>query len=102
MSYVKIGSEQRALSDASEQWINEQLRRRKQDGAPICVQVHLKFGAIDVLLATSDCPSGFGGGRPARPQERDVLDLWAKRGLNDPGFTGGNLIAFLKQVMQSA
>ena len=41
-----------------------------------------------------------GGGRPARPREKAIFDLWDQRGLYDSGFTGGNLIAFLKQLNQ--
>ena len=101
MSYIKIGTEQRALSDANEQWISEQLRRRKADGASVCVQVALKTSSIDVVLFTPDCSGGAGGGRPPTEQEKDLFALWAKRGLNDPNYSIGNLVSFLKQVRNS-
>jgi hypothetical protein len=101
MNYVKIGNEQRSLADASEQWINEQVRRRKQAGASTCVQVFLKTGPLDIVLSTSDCPSAAGGTRTANARELEVFDLWKKRGLDGQGFTIGNLIAFLHQIQRS-
>jgi hypothetical protein len=98
MSYIKIGGEQRPLRDASEQWISEQLRRRRAEGASICVQVVLKTNSIDMVLATPDCQGGGGGVRPPTQQEKELFELWAKRGLNDATFSAGNVIAFLKQV----
>jgi hypothetical protein len=101
MSYVKIGSEQQSLDSASEQWISEQLRRRRADGSSTCVQVLLKTSSIDVVLSTPDCQRGTGGGRPPTQQEKEIFELWDKRGLNRPNYTVGDLIAFLKQVERS-
>lgn len=64
MSYVKIGSEQRALAQVDEHWIADQLNRRRSAGASTCVQVYLKTSSIDIVLSTPDCTSGGGGGRP--------------------------------------
>lgn len=101
MSYVKIGSEQRSLADVSEQWISEQLRRRKQDGASTCVQVMLKMGALDMVLSTADCPSGGGGRRSPTAEEREIFDLWKRRGLEADAFTAGDLIAFIHQIRRA-
>jgi hypothetical protein len=98
MSYVKIGNEQRSLSDADQQWVNDQLRRRRADGTNICVQVVLKSGSIDMVLATPDCGTGGGGGRRPTSQESELFQLWAKRGLSDPNFNAGDVIAFLSQI----
>jgi len=32
------------------------------------------------------------------PQEQAVFDLWARCGLKDARFSGGNVVAFLKQL----
>lgn len=98
MNYIKIGNEQKSLDDASEHWISDQLHRRRSDGANTCVQVFLKTDSIDIVLSTPQCQGRGGGGRQATPKEEDLFDLWAKRGLNDPSFNAGNVMAFLNQV----
>ena len=96
MITIKIGSDERALNDLDESWINQQINRRKRDGIVICVQVIVKTGDIDMMLSTPSCPRGVG--RKPYPKEKEIFDLWDKRGLNKSDFTGGNLIAFLKQL----
>jgi hypothetical protein len=44
MINVKINGAERALNDVDPNWVNEQINRRRQDGAAICVRV------------TIDCP----------------------------------------------
>ena len=82
---------------ASESWINDQLNRRRRDGQNVCVQVSVQAGGVQLVLSTPGCGGG-GGGRQATPREMDILDLWNKLHLNQAGFTGGNLVAFLKQL----
>jgi hypothetical protein len=53
-----------------------------------------------MILTTPNCASSGGGGRTPNAQEKRIFDLWDKRSLNKPDFTGGNLIAFLKQLRQ--
>lgn len=98
MISVRIGDETRDLSDASESWINQQINRRRADGQNICVAVTINTSGLNLHLATPGCGSGAGGSRPPNANEAEVIDLWNKRGLNDSGFTGGALIAFLKQL----
>ena len=95
---VRIGQETRGLESASESWINDQLNRRRQDGQNVCVQVTIHGGAVDLVLATPGCGSGGGGGRQPTSRESDILELWNRLHLNHAGFTGGNLVAFLKQL----
>ncbi len=97
MITVRIAEEERQLDAADEQWINQQINRRRADGQTVCVRVTVHKDDLDVVLSTPNCASG-GGGRPPRPREREVLDLWNQRGLNDINFTGGSLVAFLKQL----
>jgi hypothetical protein len=98
MSYIRIGAEQRDLADVDQQWLSEQLRRRKADGGSTCIQVSLKTSSIDILLSTPECGGGGGGGRAPTAQERLLFDEWAKRGLNDPGYSVGDIISFLQQA----
>ncbi len=102
MIHVKIGNDERKLEDAEESWINQQINRRRAAGESICVRVRIKDDHLDLILETPTCSSGGGGGRRPNPREREVFDAWDKLGLNQVNFTGGNLIAFLKQLMQLA
>jgi hypothetical protein len=98
MIKVKIGAEEKDLSSADEQWINQQINMRRGEGQSVCVRVTIQEGGVDIVLATPTCGAGGGGGRRLESQEQKVVDLWIHRGLNDASFTGGNLIAFLKQI----
>lgn len=98
MIRVQIGENERKLDEASPQWINEQINRRRADGNPVCVRVLIDTGAVNLALATGDCPGGGGGGRPPNDQEKEILQTWEKLHLNSSDFTGGNLIAFLRQL----
>lgn len=98
MSYIRIGDDQRNIADADEQWLNEQLRRRKAAGANTCIQIALKTSSIDILLSTPECGGGGGGGRAPTAQEKMLFDEWAKRGLNRGGYSLGDVISFLQQV----
>jgi hypothetical protein len=98
MITIKIAEEERQLDAVDEQWINQQINRRRADGQTICVRVTVHEGGLDMVLSTPSCGTSGGGGRPPRPQEKEVLGLWNQRGLNDANFTGGNLVAFLKQL----
>jgi hypothetical protein len=48
-------------------------------------------------LATPACGTG-GGGRQPRPDEAEIINLWAKRGLGSEDFSAGNPVAFIKQL----
>jgi hypothetical protein len=99
MIKVQIGSDERVDDAITQDWINQQLRRRHDAGEPVCVRVSIHTSSLNIGLATMGCAGG-GGGRPPYPQERPVIDLWRKRGLSEADFQGGNLVAFLKQVRQ--
>lgn len=98
MIKVKIGDSEKEYPDASPQWINEQIKRRREDGIPVCVQVLIDRSPLDFTLSTPGCSRGGGGGRPLNAQESSVVALWEKLHLNTLDFSGGNLVAFLKQI----
>jgi len=98
MIKIRIGEEEKVLGSVDESWINQQINRRRADGLTVCVRVIVKEGELDMILSTPTCEASGGGGRPPRPREKTVFDLWNQRGLNDADFTGGNLVAFLKQL----
>lgn len=96
MIKIQIGTSERDLNDANESWINQQINRRRKDGQSVCVRLRIRTNSLDFTLATSSC--GGGGGRRPKPSEQKIFDLWKKHGLTEADFTGGNLIAFLKQL----
>lgn len=98
MIKIRIGESERDLVDADEQWVNEQINRRRADGLKVCVKVTIQEGDLDMILATPTCGSSPSGGRRPRLREKAVFDLWDQRGLNEAEFTGGSLVAFLKQL----
>ena len=99
MNRIRIGGDERNLDEATEHWLTEQIHNRKADGQAVCVQVIIDEGQLNMVLSTRDCPIS-GGGRAPKPQKRDILELWTKRGLSEVGWAVGNLIAFLKQLQQ--
>lgn len=100
MFTVTINGETRDAADVPESWINQQINRRQKDALPVCVRVAIKTSGVDLALATPGCGDGAGGRQP-NPNEMEIIELWRKRGLNDPDFSGGNLVAFLKQLSRA-
>jgi hypothetical protein len=98
MIRVKIGMSDYELKDVSADWINREINGRRRDGLPACVQVIIRDGRIDMGLSTPACSAGGGGGRPPTPQEKAILDIWNQQRLNTDDFSGGNVVAFLKQL----
>lgn len=97
MIRIRIGNDERGFASVDEHWINQQINRRKADGQTVCVRVTVREGDLDMVLSTPTCGASGSGGRPPRPQEKEVFDLWNQQGLNDVDFSGGNVVAFLKQ-----
>lgn len=68
MIRIIIGKVERDLSDASENWINQQINCRKADGVPVCVRVIINDRDVYIILSTPTCGVSRGG-RPPRPHE---------------------------------
>ena len=100
MSTIKIGNEERLLEDADPQWVNQQINNRKSAGESVCVRITIREGDLNLNLATPNCSSsgGGGGGRAPTTDERRIFDLWARRGLDEQDFSGGNVVSFIKQL----
>ena len=98
MIRVKIGDDERSLDDASAGWITQQIERRRRDGIAVCVVIRIKTTDLDMRLATPECSRNGGGGRLPNANERVILELWRKHGLNEAGFAPGGVVAFLAQL----
>lgn len=94
---LSINGKQVSPSDEAD--IAQQINRRRDDGAAICVRIALKSEGIDVTLGTPAC-GGLGGGRRPNDREQRVIDLWRQLGLSDDKFAGGQVVAFLRQVQR--
>lgn len=97
MISVRIGNEERQCP-VDPNWVNQQLKGRRGDGAAPCVRIQIKSDGVDIMLASKACGGGAGGGRRPNGQEQALFDLWTKHHLDQPDFAGGNLVSFLKQV----
>ncbi|MCL4560111.1 MAG: hypothetical protein M1281_05805 [Chloroflexi bacterium] len=98
MITIKIDNEEHILKEADEYWINQRINRRREDGLSVCVIVTIIENDVNIQLLTPTCYSSGGGSKPLNMSESRVVDLWNQRGLNRSDFTGGNLIAFIKQL----
>lgn len=100
MLRVQIGQAEKefdGINDIDERWINQQINLRREDGLEVCVRVLIKEQDVDIALTTPTCQS-IGGSRAPRKREQEIFELWEKRGLRDRNYSGGNLIAFFKQL----
>src|SRR5438477_4955478 len=86
--------------DVTEGWINQQIRRRREDGQSVCVKVTISNSTVDMLLATPGCTNIGRSRQIPTPEEKLILELWTACGLNQESFTAGNLLAFLSQLEQ--
>lgn len=101
MIAVKIGASARDfanVNDVEESWINRQVSGLRGDHHPVCVRVTVKEGPLNLTLVTADCAGSGGGGRQPNTEEAEAFALWEKFGLNKSEFSGGNLVAFFKQL----
>lgn len=97
MIRVSIAGDEKILSDASPDWITQQIERRRKDGLVVCVAVSIQTAELAMRLSTPECGGG-GGGRAPNAQEARVFALWNQLGLNSTGWAPGNVVAFLKRL----
>jgi hypothetical protein len=98
MITVKVGNEERELSQVDQHWLCKQIEGRRSDHQTDCVTIRINTGDLNMTLVTPGCASDVGGGRAPNPHEQEVFDLWNKLHLDKPGFSCGNVEAFLKQL----
>jgi len=98
MIRIQIGIDERTIDAAEPNWINQQINRRRSLQEPICVRVKIKIGDVNLMLSTPNCQCFGGDGSPLNSKENQIVELWNRLRLNENDFSGGNLVAFLKQV----
>lgn len=98
MSVICIGADRCPLDEADPQWITQEIQGRRNDGQDVCVVVRVEVEGLNVTLSTPACAKGGGGGRAPTQRERVIFDLWREQGLDEPNFTPGAVIAFLKRL----
>ena len=101
MITIQIEDSIRTLSnprDIDENWINQQINRRKGERRPVCVRVTIKDDSVNIILASADCTNIGGGDRPPNSKEQGIFDLWDRVGMKKKECHGNNLVAFLKQL----
>ena len=99
MIEISIGGVPRDIKYADESWINQEVNGRREDGESVCLRITIKTTEIDLTFSTPGCAGrGRGLQRTLTRAENEVHDLWKKRGLSSDDFSGGNVVAFLKQL----
>jgi hypothetical protein len=98
MITIRIGNDSRRLEEADESWIAQEVNNRQREGVPVCAEVTIKTSTLNVKLATPACGPGGTGARAPRPDEAVIIELWGKHKLASDEFSGGNLVAFIKQL----
>ena len=98
---LRIGNETRTLADANENWIGEQIRRRRTDGQDICIELAIQSERINVRLATPGCGTGGRGGRRANHYELNVIELWDGGKLNSREFSPDSVSSMIKRVRRA-
>lgn len=99
MIQIEINGDKHNLSDIQPGRINEQVRKRQDDGVAVCLRVYVQQNNVDVVLSCGDCGSSSGrGGRRANPDEEKIFSLWDKFGCKEKPINPGKVIAFLNQI----
>jgi len=99
MVHVSIGNENRDLRDVAPAWLRSAVQRLRHSGAPVCVKIRITSGAIEMILATCDCPSGDAEDvRPFRGEEISISHNWQAKRLDAADFNVADLEDFLKRL----
>lgn len=98
MVKVQVGNEVRDWKEVDVHWLCNAINGRRDDKQPACVRVTVKEGPLDMILSTPGCGGGIGGSRAPNADEGEIISLWNKLHLNEPGFRCGNVQAFLVQL----
>jgi hypothetical protein len=99
MIKIKIADDERFSDPLDEEWVHQQINRRREAGEPVCVRVSIEQNELNIMLSTKNCTTtGRSPITDPRPLEKKILELWGERGLDTVDFTSSNLIAFVIQL----
>jgi hypothetical protein len=85
MVTIRIGTSQVELNELREDWLAEQISRRRAGGQNICLEVRIAAERLSMRLDTFGCPVG-GPTREPTQSEQSIFDLWTRCGLEQPDF----------------
>lgn len=97
MITIHIGNDSRNIEDAEDSWVVQQINNRQRQGLAVCVRVSIRTSTLQIDLTTPGCGPGTGSRKP-RPDESEIIQLWERHKLTSDDFSGGNLLAFIKQL----
>ena len=98
MNRLRIGDTERDLESADPNWIREHVKDLRNRGTPVCVEITLHSGSVNMILATPACGPTSASRQEANRQEKKILELWKKKGLNTDDFNVRELIDFIERV----
>lgn len=98
MKRIRIGELERDLDGANTVWIREHIEDLSNQGKPICVEITLRCGSVNMLLSTPGCGATPGPRVEANRQEEKILALWNKNRLNTENFTAREVIDFVERI----
>jgi hypothetical protein len=99
MIKIKIADDERLCNPLDEEWVHQQINRRRDSGEPVCVRVSIEQNELNIMLSTKACAAiGRHPITDPRPLEKKILELWRESGLDTVDFTSSNLIVFIIQL----
>lgn len=101
MVRVCIGSSERTLNDVTENWVREQIGRRRSANEEICLRVIINTSELNLHLSTPGCGRAEGR-RVPNPLERRIADSWERHRMNEDEFASHAVMSFLAEVQPHA
>ncbi|WP_213434626.1 MULTISPECIES: hypothetical protein [Lysobacteraceae] len=93
-SSIQIGNAHKLLRDADPAWVTSQLQGQ---GTGACIIIKIETDAASLTLATAGCGLSGRKGQPReyKPAERELIDLWTKKGLASNDVKVGDVVSFV-------
>lgn len=104
MVKLTINGYSQSNSNINERWIQEQIGNRNRDKQPICIEIEINCGDINIILRNGGCPSSGNGGKPINrfsKGSQQIFALWEKAGFMEEQLNPGMLISFWKKYLKN-
>lgn len=98
MKRIRIGGAESDLDTVDLSWIRNHVDDLRRQGKPICVEISLHAGSVNMVLSTPGCGPFEAADRKANRQEEKILALWKKNHLNTNDFSTRELLDFIERV----